>query len=152
MAVFATACGSSAAGSKAANSPAATPSAAASSNVTAATADFTGKPPPAGAIVMTMANFMINPSLPIGAGSRIVFYVDNKDPSTGGCDDPYNTCHLHGLLVLGPGGTLLGKTEDVLPGHQAVLTLDGIRPGTYRFYCPVLDHRFVGMAGQLTVN
>jgi uncharacterized cupredoxin-like copper-binding protein len=55
-------------------------------------------------------------------------------------------------LVLGPGGSLLGKTDVVDPGHQAVLTLDGMRPGKYKFYCWVLVHRELGMRGLLTVS
>jgi hypothetical protein len=153
-----TACGSSGSKSTAASPPAATPSAAESGapplNVTATAEDFTGKPAPGGAVVMTMANLMFNPSKPAGTGTKIVIYVDNKDPEKNDCPGApgTDTCYQHGLLVLGPGGSLLGKTGVVAPGHQAVLTLDGMRPGIYKFYCWVQIHRFLGMTGLLKVS
>ena len=157
VALMATACGSGSSQSIATSSPASTPSAVESVapdlNVTATAEDYTDKPPPAGAVVMTMANFMFTPSLPAAAtGSKIVIYIDNKDPEKNDCADGSNICHIHALLVLGPRGAALGKTADVLPGHQAVLTLDGMRPGIFKFYCPVGFHKDAGMVGRLTVS
>jgi plastocyanin len=156
-----TACGSSSAKSTATGSPALTPSAAVSAapalNVTATAEDYTGKPAPAGAVVMTMAALLFNPPVPAGMGTKIVIYIDNKDPDGHDCErfggpPGSNICYQHGLLVLGPGGAILGKTDTVSPGHQAVLTLDGMRPGRYQFYCPLVDHRSLGMKGLLTVT
>jgi uncharacterized cupredoxin-like copper-binding protein len=147
-----TACGSSSAKSTATSSPALTPSAAVSAapalNVTATAEDYTGKPAPARAVVMTMSNMMFNPPAPAGTGTKIVIYIDNNDTDKHDCA----FCYQHGLLVLGPKGEFLGKTDTVPPGHQAVLTLDGMRPGIYQFYCWVFDHRRVGMTGRLTVT
>jgi len=137
--------------------PSAAVSAAPALNVTATAEDYTGKPAPAGAVAMTMAALMFNPPAPAGTGTKIVIYIDNTDPKTHDCErfggDPgSDICYQHGLLVLGQKGALLGMTETVPPGHQAVLTLDGMRPGIYQFYCPVAIHRFVGMTGRLTVK
>ncbi|HEV1998262.1 MAG TPA: hypothetical protein VGR61_09060 [Candidatus Dormibacteraeota bacterium] len=168
MAMAVTACGSSSSQSKATSSPALTPSAAASAapavKVTATAEDYTGKPAPAGAVVMTMSNMMFHPPTPAGTGTKIVIFIDNKDPEKNDCVEAnpnlpkygspngLDTCHQHGLSVLGPGGAVLGKTDTVPPGHQAVLTLDGMRPGSYQFFCQVYDHGFLGMMGRLTVK
>jgi plastocyanin len=156
LALMATACGSSSSQPIATRSPASTPSAvesvAPALNVTSTVEDYTGKPPPAGAVVMTMANFMFTPSVPAATGSKIVIYIDNKDPEKNDCADGSDICHVHALLVLGPKGDALGKTADVTPGHQAVLTLDGMRPGIFRFYCPVGFHKDAGMVGRLTIS
>jgi len=106
-----TACGSSSAKSTATSSPALTPSAAVSAapalNVTATAEDYTGKPAPAGAVVMTMAALLFNPPVPAGMGTKIVIYIDNKDPDGHDCErfggpPGSNICYQHGLLVLGP--------------------------------------------------
>jgi hypothetical protein len=158
LAMAVTACGSSSR-STATSTPSAAESVAPALNVTATAEDYTGKPAPAGAIVMTMSKFMFNPSVPVGSGSKIVIYIDNRDPERNDCEGGpggiagSDQCYQHGLLVLGPGGiAALGKTDTVPPGHQAVLTLDGMRPGVYKFYCPVTGHRFIGMTGSLTVS
>jgi hypothetical protein len=88
----------------------------------------------------------------LGRSSKIVIYIDNRDPEKNDCVDGSDICHIHALLVLGPRGAALGKTADVRPGHQAVLTLDGMRPGIFKFYCPVGFHKDAGMVGRLTVT
>jgi len=159
VAMAVTACGSSSSQSTATSSPTLAPSAAASAapalNVTATAEDYTGKPAPAGAAVMTMSDLMFHPPTPVGTGTKIVIYIDNKDADKNDCGGNavgQDICYRHALLVLGPGGVTLGTTDPVLPGHQALLTLDGMRPGSYKFYCPVGDHRFNGMTGLLKVS
>jgi uncharacterized cupredoxin-like copper-binding protein len=56
----------------------------------------------------------------------------------------------HALAVQGPGG--LVKTASIDPGKSATLTVDFTKTGTYTFYCPVDNHRMLGMVGTITVG
>jgi phosphatidylserine synthase len=58
--------------------PSAAVSAAPALNVTATAEDYTGKPAPAGAVVMTMAALLFNPPVPAGMGTKIVIYIDTR--------------------------------------------------------------------------
>jgi uncharacterized cupredoxin-like copper-binding protein len=40
---------------------------------------------------------------------------------------------------------------DVSPGQSGTLTAN-LKPGTYEFYCPVDDHKEMGMEGEITVK
>ncbi len=37
------------------------------------------------------------------------------------------------------------------PGSSGTLTVD-LKPGTYEFYCPVANHKEMGMEGEITVK
>ena len=55
----------------------------------------------------------------------------------------------HALEIEGPGGTV--KTGAIAPGQTAQLTIALSRPGRYRWYCPLADHRSRGMRGTVVV-
>lgn len=57
----------------------------------------------------------------------------------------------HDVDVEGEGGESLGKTEIVTEGSSTV-TLKGLKPGKYTFFCSVPGHREAGMEGTLTVE
>ena len=40
---------------------------------------------------------------------------------------------------------------DVSPGQSGTLTVN-LPPGKYEFYCPVANHKEMGMEGEITVN
>jgi uncharacterized cupredoxin-like copper-binding protein len=40
---------------------------------------------------------------------------------------------------------------DVSPGQSGTLT-ENLKPGTYEFYCPVDNHKQMGMEGEITVK
>jgi uncharacterized cupredoxin-like copper-binding protein len=55
----------------------------------------------------------------------------------------------HAVAVEGNGVDQDGKT--VAPGGTSIDTLK-LKPGTYKFYCPVPGHEAAGMKGTLTVT
>jgi plastocyanin len=57
---------------------------------------------------------------------------------------------VHALEVEGPSGEV--ETEDLEPGASADLDVDLSEPGDYGIYCPVDDHKDMGMEGTITVG
>jgi plastocyanin len=57
----------------------------------------------------------------------------------------------HDVAVADSGGKVLG-TSDLVAQGKVNLTLAGLKPGNYTFYCTVPGHRDAGMQGTLTVN
>jgi Copper binding proteins, plastocyanin/azurin family len=51
--------------------------------------------------------------------------------------------------VEGPGGE--SETEDIAPGDSAELTVDLSQAGTYEWYCPIGNHKELGMEGEIRV-
>ena len=56
----------------------------------------------------------------------------------------------HALEVEGPSGEV--ETEDLQPGDSADLEVELSEPGEYEIYCPVDDHKGMGMEGTITVG
>ena len=56
----------------------------------------------------------------------------------------------HSLEIEG-NGTEAKLDANLPPGHSAVLVLD-LEPGTYAMYCPVGNHRALGMKGSIGVG
>lgn len=48
-----------------------------------------------------------------------------------------------------PKGDVESKT--IQPGESTTLSVD-LKPGKYEFYCPVANHKELGMTGELTVD
>jgi plastocyanin len=57
---------------------------------------------------------------------------------------------VHALEVEGPAGEV--ETGDLQPGDSADLDVDLSEPGEYEIYCPVDDHKGMGMEGKITVG
>jgi uncharacterized cupredoxin-like copper-binding protein len=57
----------------------------------------------------------------------------------------------HNIEVEGPSGEA-ELEQDLAPGESGELTVDLSAPGTYEFYCPVDDHKDLGMTGEVTVQ
>jgi plastocyanin len=57
----------------------------------------------------------------------------------------------HDLFVRRVGGTKTFRTRKILPGERATLSLR-LRPGRYRLWCAVSDHRARGMRAMLRVR
>ena len=55
----------------------------------------------------------------------------------------------HALEVEGPSGE--ARTKVLSPGASATLKVDLAKPGTYTWYCPVDNHKALGMKGKVTV-
>ena len=57
----------------------------------------------------------------------------------------------HNLEVEGPEGEQ-ELEQDLAPGESGTLTVDLSQPGSYEMYCPVGNHRDLGMEGEITVG
>jgi plastocyanin len=55
----------------------------------------------------------------------------------------------HALEVEGPNGE--AETEQIPPGQSATVDVDLSKPGKYEMYCPVGNHKAMGMTGEITV-
>jgi plastocyanin len=56
----------------------------------------------------------------------------------------------HALEIEGNG--VEEETETISPGSSAKLTVDLSKPGTYELYCPIDNHRQMGMEATLVVG
>ena len=56
---------------------------------------------------------------------------------------------VHALEIEGPSGE--AETKEIQPGQSAKVTVKLDQAGTYTMYCPVGNHRQMGMAGKIAV-
>jgi uncharacterized cupredoxin-like copper-binding protein len=90
-------------------------------------------------ITMRETDFRLDPANPtIKKAGTVRFNVENRGQSP------------HALEVEGPKGE--AKTGQLSPGASTTLTVDLSKPGTYEMYCPVDDHKGMGMKGKITVQ
>ena len=57
----------------------------------------------------------------------------------------------HSLEVEGNGLEEQALPNDLAPGDSGEITVD-LQPGTYTMYCPIDDHRGMGMEGTIEVK
>ena len=57
----------------------------------------------------------------------------------------------HDLRIRRIGGTRTFDIGETLPGEQTTKTID-LRPGRYRLWCSIADHRALGMVATLRVR
>jgi len=126
MAAFAAGCGGSSDGSSS--------TAAASSSSTAAQAGGA-----ASNVDISETDFKLNPSDPKVKSGQVTFNVSNDGQT------------VHSLEVEGPNGDQ-ELQSDLSPGQKGVLIVDLSKPGKYEFYCPVGNHKQLGMKGEITVQ
>jgi plastocyanin len=85
--------------------------------------------------------------------SETEYKLDPADPTSGAGNVTFNVSNdggvTHSLEVEGNG--VEEETDDIQPGSSAKLSVD-LKPGTYEIYCPIDDHRGLGMEGTLTVQ
>jgi uncharacterized cupredoxin-like copper-binding protein len=55
----------------------------------------------------------------------------------------------HAIAISGNGVQMIGAT--VAPGGTSTITVDITKPGDYDLYCPVANHKELGMNGTLTL-
>jgi plastocyanin len=135
LAVALAACGSS--GTSGASSSSATVSSAAattaSSSAAGSTADATGA-----TVTAEEADFTITLSSSTLPAGTYTFTVRNTGKAT------------HSLTIEGPGG--VNVTSDKLQGGQSTTITATLQPGQYEVYCPIGNHRAMGMSSTLTVS
>jgi len=88
---------------------------------------------------LTATDFKFDPDDPAVKPGEVTFDVTNDGET------------VHNLEVEGPGEEA-ELPEDLQPGDKGSLSVDLSEPGTYEFYCPVGNHKELGMVGEVTVQ
>jgi plastocyanin len=83
-------------------------------------------------------DFELDPSDPTVKAGTVTFNVTNDGDTT------------HNLEVEGD-GVEEELEQDLAVGESGELTVD-LEPGTYEMYCPIANHRDLGMEGEVTVE
>lgn len=114
------------------------------SSTTAATTGTSGDTGTQGAegsstVNVSETDFKLDPADPTVKAGTVSFKVTNDGQVT------------HNLEVEGPNGEE-ELPSDLAPGDSGTLTVDLSKPGTYEFYCPVDNHKQMGMEGEITVE
>ena len=111
------------------------------STSTAASATTTAAQGGAGgsSVDVSETDFKLNPSDPKVKAGQVTFNVSNDGQT------------VHSLEVEGPNGDQ-ELQSDLSPGQSGVLSVDLSKPGKYEFYCPIGNHKQLGMKGEITVQ
>jgi uncharacterized cupredoxin-like copper-binding protein len=111
------------------------------STSTAASATTTAAQGGAGgsSVDVSETDFKLNPSDPKVKAGQVTFNVSNDGQT------------VHSLEVEGPNGDE-ELQSDLSPGQSGVLSVDLSKPGKYEFYCPLGNHKQLGMKGEITVQ
>jgi plastocyanin len=88
---------------------------------------------------LTAVDYKFNPSDPALKQGDVTFRLTN-DGQTG-----------HSLEIEDVNGQDEELEGEVQPGDSNTLTVN-LPPGKYEFYCPVDDHKEMGMEGEITVK
>ena len=88
---------------------------------------------------MTAADFKFDPSDPTVKSGDVTFKLTNDGQSP------------HSLEIEDVNGQDQEIEGDVSPGQSGTMTVN-LPPGKYEFYCPVGNHKEMGMEGEITVN
>ena len=102
-------------------------------------ADTTAQSAPASnSVKLSETEFKITPAdVPVDKAGKVTFEVAN--------DGKFD----HSLEVEGPSGEV--ETDTIPPGQSATLEVDLGKAGTYEMYCPIGNHRDMGMEGEISV-
>ena len=90
-------------------------------------------------VSVSETDFALNPSDPTVQAGTVTFKVSNDGQTE------------HSLEVEGPGEESELDAE-LAPGESGTLEVDLSKPGTYEWYCPIDDHKGMGMRGEITVE
>jgi uncharacterized cupredoxin-like copper-binding protein len=92
-----------------------------------------------GTVDMSAVDFKFNPSDPSVKSGNVTFNLKNDGQTA------------HSLEIEDVNGQDEEIEGDVSPGQSGTLAVN-LKPGTYEFYCPVDDHKEMGMEGEITVK
>ncbi len=92
-----------------------------------------------GTVDLSATDFKFDPSEPTVKSGNVSFNLKNDGQVT------------HSLEIEDVNGEDRELEGDVSPGSDGKLTVD-LAPGKYEFYCPVDNHREMGMTGEITVK
>ena len=94
--------------------------------------------PGAGAVKISETEFKLDPAdAKVAKAGKVTFKVRNDGKT------------VHALEVEGPGDE--AETDSIDPGKSATLTVDLSKAGTYEMYCPIGNHKAMGMEGKVIV-
>jgi plastocyanin len=92
----------------------------------------------ASAVKISETEFKLDPAdAKVGKTGKVTFKVRNDGKI------------VHALEVEGPGDET--ETDAIDPGKSATLTVDLSKAGTYEMYCPIGNHKAMGMEGKVIV-
>jgi len=92
-----------------------------------------------GAVDLTATDFKFDPSEPAVKSGEVSFTLKNDGQTE------------HSLEIEDVDGEDVEIEGDVSPGSSGTLTAN-LAPGSYEFYCPVGNHKEMGMTGEITVK
>ena len=98
---------------------------------------------PGGTVDLSATDYKFTPSDPSVKSGQVTFKETNNS----------QTAHSLEIEDVTPGNDqrLNGENGEVAPGQSGTLTVN-LKPGKYEFYCPVLNHKALGMEGEITVK
>ena len=89
-------------------------------------------------VQVSATEFKFDPENPKVKAGKVKFVMTNDGQAP------------HALEIEGPSGE--AETKTVNGGEKASVTVNLSKPGKYTMYCPVDNHRDLGMEGEITVN
>ena len=92
-----------------------------------------------GTVDISARDFSFDPSDPAVKSGEVTFTLANDGQTA------------HSLEIEDVNGSDQEIEGDVSPGQSGTLKVN-LKPGTYEFYCPVDDHKEMGMEGEITVK
>ncbi len=92
-----------------------------------------------GTVNLSGTDYKLDPSDPTVKAGEVTFVLKNDGQTA------------HSIEVEGPNGEA-ELEQDLGPGESGQLKVDLSESGTYEFYCPVDDHKGLGMTGEVTVQ
>jgi uncharacterized cupredoxin-like copper-binding protein len=92
-----------------------------------------------GTVDLSATDFKFAPSDPTVKSGEVTFTMTNDGQTA------------HSLEIEDVDGSDQEIEGDVAPGQSGTLKVN-LKPGTYEFYCPVDDHKEMGMEGEITVR
>jgi len=90
-------------------------------------------------IDVSETDFKLDPSDPTVKAGQVTINATNDGQTT------------HSIEIEGKGIEETELPNDLEPGDSGSLTVD-LKPGTYEWYCPVANHKELGMEGEVTVQ
>jgi uncharacterized cupredoxin-like copper-binding protein len=98
---------------------------------------------PGGSVNLSATEYKFTPSDPTVKAGQVTFNEKNDGTTT----------HSLEIEDVTPGNDqrLGGENGEVAPGQSGTLTVN-LKPGKYEFYCPILNHKQLGMEGEITVK
>lgn len=92
-----------------------------------------------GTVDISATDFKFDPADPAVKSGDVTFKLTNDGQTA------------HSLEIEDVNGSDQEIEGDVAPGQSGTLKVN-LKPGTYEFYCPVDDHKDMGMKGEVTVK